>query len=91
MSTLTLVRHAQASLFADDYDQLSDVGRQQARLLGEFWACRGTDFDEVYCGPRARQRQTPSTFRARDSSSVGPRSPRRLPRRPACTLDGTPP
>ncbi|HKB04070.1 MAG TPA: histidine phosphatase family protein [Gemmataceae bacterium] len=58
MSTLTLVRHAQASLFADEYDELSELGRNQARLLGEFWARRWTDFDEAYCGPRARQRQT---------------------------------
>jgi len=58
MSVLTLVRHAQASLFADNYDELSPLGRKQARLLGEFWARRQIDFDEVYYGPRARQRQT---------------------------------
>ncbi len=58
MSMLTLVRHSQASLFADDYDVLSPLGETQARLLGEFWARRQNDFDEVYCGPRARQRQT---------------------------------
>ena len=58
MSVLTLVRHAQASLFADNYDELSPLGREQARLLGEFWARRQIDFDEVYCGPRARQIQT---------------------------------
>jgi broad specificity phosphatase PhoE len=58
MSVLMLVRHAQASLFADDYDVLSPLGETQARLLGEFWARRQIDFDEVYCGPRTRQRQT---------------------------------
>lgn len=58
MSVLTLVRHGQASLFADNYDELSALGREQARLLGEFWVRRLIDFDEVYCGPRARQRQT---------------------------------
>jgi broad specificity phosphatase PhoE len=58
MSVLTLVRHAQASLFADNYDELLPLGREQARLLGEFWARRQIEFDEVYCGPRARQRQT---------------------------------
>ena len=58
MSVLTLVRHGQASLFADNYDELSALGREQARLLGEFWGRRQIDFDEVYCGPRARQRQT---------------------------------
>jgi broad specificity phosphatase PhoE len=58
MSVLTLVRHGQASLFAKNYDELSALGRDQARLLGEFWARRKIDFDEVYCGPRVRQRQT---------------------------------
>lgn len=58
MGVMTLVRHGQASLFADNYDELSSLGREQARLLGEYWVRRGTDLDEVYCGPRARQRQT---------------------------------
>lgn len=58
MSVLTLVRHGQASLFADNYDELSALGREQSRRLGEYWGRREIDFDEVYCGPRARQRQT---------------------------------
>jgi broad specificity phosphatase PhoE len=58
MGVMTLVRHGQASLFADNYDELSALGREQARLLGEYWGHRQVDFDEVYCGPRARQRQT---------------------------------
>jgi broad specificity phosphatase PhoE len=52
------VRHGQASLFADNYDELSPLGETQARRLGEFWARRQIDYGEVYCGPRARQRQT---------------------------------
>src|SRR5262245_36809072 len=58
MSVLTLVRHAQASFHADDYDALSPLGHEQARLLGEYWARRGIDIDQVYCGPRVRQRHT---------------------------------
>jgi broad specificity phosphatase PhoE len=58
MSVLTLVRHAQASFHADNYDELSALGQTQARLLGEFWVRRQIDFDEVYCGPRVRQRHT---------------------------------
>lgn len=58
MGVMTLVRHGQASLFADNYDELSALGREQARLLGEFWGRRQIDFDEVYCGPRARHQQT---------------------------------
>jgi broad specificity phosphatase PhoE len=58
MSALTLVRHAQASLFADNYDELSPLGQVQAQFLGEFLARRCIEFDEVYCGPRARQKHT---------------------------------
>jgi broad specificity phosphatase PhoE len=58
MSTLTLVRHGQASFFTADYDQLSSTGQTQARLLGEYWVRRGLAVDAVYTGPRVRQRQT---------------------------------
>jgi broad specificity phosphatase PhoE len=58
MGTLALVRHGQASFFADNYDQLSPLGEQQARLLGEYWVRRGVRFDEVYTGPRVRQIET---------------------------------
>jgi broad specificity phosphatase PhoE len=58
MSTLALVRHGQASFFAENYDQLSPLGEQQARLLGEYWVRRGARFDEVYTGPRVRQIET---------------------------------
>ena len=58
MSSLTLVRHAQASFFADQYDQLSALGEKQARLLGEYWVRNQPLIDEVYVGPRKRQEQT---------------------------------
>lgn len=58
MSVLALVRHGQASFFADDYDRLSPVGEAQARRLGAYWALRGEPFTDVYVGPRHRQRQT---------------------------------
>ncbi len=58
MSTLALVRHGQASFFAENYDQLSPLGEQQARLLGQYWVERGVRFDEVYTGPRVRQIET---------------------------------
>ena len=35
MSRLILVRHAQASFFSKDYDQLSPLGEVQAAALGE--------------------------------------------------------
>src|SRR5690606_40460973 len=41
MPLILLVRHAQASFGTDDYDRLSELGRQQARWLGEYFAARG--------------------------------------------------
>jgi broad specificity phosphatase PhoE len=70
MSTLTLIRHAQASFFADDYDELSLIGQQQARELGEYWAQRRTMIDEVYVGPRRRHLQT-AAFAAKTYRQAG--------------------
>jgi broad specificity phosphatase PhoE len=53
-----LVRHGQASFFADDYDRLTPLGEQQSRLLGEYWVRHGIRFDAVYVGPRARQQRS---------------------------------
>ena len=58
MSTLFVVRHGQASFFADDYDQLSEIGCEQARRLGTYWAERSESFDVVVSGPRRRQIDT---------------------------------
>jgi len=58
MSILFLVRHGQASFDADDYDQLSPRGVEQARQLGAHWAGLDLLFDQVYVGPRRRHRQT---------------------------------
>ncbi len=58
MSVMTLVRHGQASFFADDYDQLTPLGEEQSRLLGEYWVRLGLAFNEVYTGPRKRQRRS---------------------------------
>ena len=58
MSSIIFVRHAQASLFDSDYDQLSDRGRQQACQLGQYLARHGLVLDEIFTGPRRRHRQT---------------------------------
>jgi broad specificity phosphatase PhoE len=58
MAELVLVRHAQASFGADDYDQLSDLGWRQSRWLGEYFAGRGADFDCVVLGSLRRHAQT---------------------------------
>lgn len=58
MSDLTLVRHGKADAWGADYDRLTEIGREQSRRLGDFWAQQGTTFDEVYTGPRVRQIDT---------------------------------
>jgi len=58
MSRLLVVRHAQASFLADDYDNLSDLGRRQACLLAEHWLNQGIRVDACYVGPRRRHRDT---------------------------------
>lgn len=57
MSRLLLIRHAQASFDRADYDQLSELGRKQARALGD-WLARIQRVDRVYVGPLKRHRQT---------------------------------
>jgi broad specificity phosphatase PhoE len=58
MGTLYLVRHGQASLGADDYDNLSEQGRRQSRRLGEYFAGKGLRFDAVLMGSLKRHAQT---------------------------------
>jgi len=66
MGQLILVRHGQASFGAEDYDQLSDLGKRQGHRLGEYWreASHSTErsdalhFDAVLIGSLKRHRQT---------------------------------
>jgi broad specificity phosphatase PhoE len=58
MGTLYLVRHGQASFGADDYDQLSPLGRQQSVRLGQYFAQKGLRFDAVITGTLRRHLQT---------------------------------
>lgn len=58
MGQLVLVRHAQASFFGANYDELSELGCSQAQALGEHWARHGVRFDHVYVGPLRRHQQT---------------------------------
>ncbi len=58
MSELYLIRHAQASFGTDDYDQLSELGFLQSRLLGEYFSQRDIEFDHLVCGDMRRQHQT---------------------------------
>ena len=58
MGTIYLVRHGQASFGAEDYDQLSTLGTQQAQQLGRYWQERDLRFDAVYTGTLKRHVQT---------------------------------
>jgi broad specificity phosphatase PhoE len=58
MAELVLVRHGQASFGADDYDKLSELGWQQSRWLGEYFAERGIAFDRVVRGSLRRHAET---------------------------------
>jgi broad specificity phosphatase PhoE len=59
MSVLYLVRHGQAGT-RENYDSLSDLGRAQARLLGEYFRIQGIRFAAAYSGSLARQQATAS-------------------------------
>jgi broad specificity phosphatase PhoE len=56
MGQILVVRHGQASFGADDYDVLSDLGEEQARVLGR--ALAGLTPDLVVHGSLVRQRRT---------------------------------
>ncbi|MEK6303241.1 MAG: histidine phosphatase family protein [Acidobacteriota bacterium] len=57
MAFIYLIRHAQAGS-RDNYDVLSELGREQARLLGEHLSQQGIELDAVYAGGMQRQRHT---------------------------------
>ena len=55
---LVLVRHGQASALSGDYDQLSELGREQSKRLGPWLARWARDPAHVLVGPRRRHRET---------------------------------
>lgn len=61
MGVIRLVRHGQASFGMKNYDQLSESGYEQSRLLGRSLKRRGIDADLVICGDMQRHRQTAET------------------------------
>ncbi|MBC8165938.1 MAG: histidine phosphatase family protein [Bryobacteraceae bacterium] len=58
MSSITLVRHGQASYMEADYDKLSGLGEEQARKLGQYWVRHKITFDHVFHGPAKRHIRT---------------------------------
>lgn len=58
MAELLVIRHAQASFGADDYDRLSELGTRQSEVVGAH--LRAVDWlpDRVLTGTLTRQKQT---------------------------------
>lgn len=63
MSRIYLVRHGQAGT-RKAYDSLSELGRQQARLLGEYFVSEKIHFAAAYSGALVRQEETAAEVRA---------------------------
>ena len=70
MSTLILLRHGQAAFGSEHYDQLSALGKAQARATGDFMRARKWHFDRVLTGPRQRQRLTAALATRLDDSAL---------------------
>jgi broad specificity phosphatase PhoE len=62
MVKIFLLRHGQASFHAADYDQLSDAGHEQARLLGSWFADCGIPVHHMVAGGMRRHLQTAEGF-----------------------------
>lgn len=58
MPSVLLIRHAQASFGAEDYDVLSEHGHAQVRALVAGLRARGQRVTRVVCGDLRRQRDT---------------------------------
>ncbi|WP_269620055.1 histidine phosphatase family protein [Zhongshania sp. BJYM1] len=58
MAEVIVVRHGQAAFGTDDYDRLTGIGWEQARLLGAHFADIEQGFDAVFTGTMRRHRET---------------------------------
>jgi broad specificity phosphatase PhoE len=74
LSTIYMVRHGQASFGKENYDQLSQRGREQSRVLAEYLMRTGLSFDAVYAGDMVRQKDTAheilSVYREHDRAAA---------------------
>ncbi len=58
LAELLVIRHGQASFGAENYDKLSDIGREQSRRAGDWLRAHGWVPDRVLTGDLSRQRGT---------------------------------
>ncbi|MBS0617715.1 MAG: histidine phosphatase family protein [Spirochaetes bacterium] len=63
MIELLLVRHGQADSAGDNYDQLTAIGYEQARRVGEWLVTHGYTFSRALHGGLQRQEQTLAAIR----------------------------
>lgn len=58
MPQLYFIRHAQASIGHENYDQLSPLGHEQSEVLGRWWQSNGMQTGHVWSGSMVRHQQT---------------------------------
>jgi len=58
LGKIFMVRHGQASFGKKNYDNLSEKGREQSRILAEYMIRTGISFQAVYTGELLRQKDT---------------------------------
>lgn len=58
MGAIYLIRHGQASFGSANYDELSAMGIEQSRMLGDTLKARVAKVDAAFCGTQRRHRQT---------------------------------
>lgn len=62
MTTLLLARHGQASFGQENYDQLSELGTLQAKMLGQHYGNSQRRIDAIFSGSLVRQRDSAQHF-----------------------------
>ncbi len=62
MTTILLARHGQASFGEENYDQLSALGQQQAKMLGQHYATTQRRIDAIFSGSLIRQQESARHF-----------------------------
>jgi broad specificity phosphatase PhoE len=72
MGQILLVRHGQARFGHDDYDRLSEVGREQAALLGGWLAKAERRIDAAITGTLRRHRETAEVCLAQVPAGLRP-------------------
>lgn len=58
MNHIHLIRHGQASFGAENYDQLSELGKEQAATIGQYFLEQNIAIDRIIHGKMWRQHET---------------------------------